>query len=300
MHCHLLFFDLSFLSSDSAIPAVSTSWFICGRSPLQLRSRLSKALALIRSFSVLFLYQKRKAPPCLEDPFVSGEPQTPQSATSFLKRTTHTPPPPYRNLPISETSHPGSQENFSAGIDLKYAQQGLSLLQASLREVNKNPTFARRLYTTALTYLLQSLPNLSELEILNLKAALPYSIIPSEPGHGQPQSHCEKENIHSENIPTPSFLHRILSTTIFTCVLLAKFLLPYARYFFLTLGYYDHEYHIHQRLFSSFSTIIRSIWAFVVSAVDPEWLSWFVTEISKGVGDGWRMGMKTPNKERFE
>ncbi|KAL8730386.1 MAG: hypothetical protein Q9181_004683 [Wetmoreana brouardii] len=300
MHRHLLFFDLSFLSSDSTTPAVSTSWFICGRSPLQLRSRLSKALAFIRSFSVPFLYQKRKAPPCLEDPFVTGEPQTPHSTTSFLKRTTRTPPPPYRNLPTSETSRAGSQEDPNGGIDMKYAQQGLSLLQASFRELNQNPTFARRLYTTALIYLLQSLADLSELEALNLKSALPYSIIPSEAGHGQPQAHCEKENINNENAPTPSFLHRILSTTIFTFVLLAKFLLPYACYFFSTLAYCDREYNIHQRLFNSSSTVLRRIWDMLIRAVDPVWLSWCMAEVTGGLSEGWRMGMGTPNKERVE
>ncbi|KAI4206639.1 MAG: hypothetical protein LQ348_000875 [Seirophora lacunosa] len=194
---HPFLLDSSFLERYTTVPKPSFSCFLRSSSPFQLRDRLSRASALIRSFSAPDAHQAADVPL----PPTSSPPSTLKTASEPVPPTL-TPPPLYASAFLPQTLHPlqfphakhddspitTTTTTPSTGIDItnlnvEYAQQGLSLLRTSLSSLAQNPAFARQLYIHALVYLLQGLPapatSLAEHELASLRSAIPHAVFPA-------------------------------------------------------------------------------------------------------------------------
>ncbi|KAL9586755.1 MAG: hypothetical protein Q9212_000702 [Teloschistes hypoglaucus] len=273
----------------------SSSWFLPGpqtfvetewSSPLQLRRRISKL-----TFSY-FLYQKQQQ----QDSDCKTPRPVPKAGAEVSPAAA---PPVYSALPSNQAPpQPLSREECES-VDTKYAQQGLSLLQTSLLHLQQSPSFARQLYIHALVYLLQALPvHLSDPETAGLRSAIPRScldvvgdtslriggsgaadsqqaIARQDHHRGLETSSHPKLHDHSADPPTSSssYLHLTFSTLTNATIRSHQYLLPYLLVFGKMLMYYDHEYRIHQRAIGIFLAIARMVWASIVVAVDPAWLS---------------------------
>lgn len=287
----------------------SRAWIFHSTSPLQLRSRLTKAYTLIQS-SPSSPPQKRRSWPT--ELWTGENTRTPAPPSPDLKTSTAiTPPPPYRNLPSPKAAE---EEADTTIFNPKYAQQSLFLLQSSLQEQAQDPTFARQLYIHAVVYLLQGLPppfSLSESEKTSLGSAVPQCLMlpsasayidddeESKPttntgGKGN-NDNANKTSTPDDNqkpIPTTTLLHRALSSTIVLIIIFIQFLSPYIHNLFSALRHYDREYNVQGRICALFAAFSRKVWDLLVSAVDPQYLIWFAAEVSAGVAEGWRQGMR--------
>ncbi|KAI4232583.1 MAG: hypothetical protein L6R40_007369 [Gallowayella cf. fulva] len=294
------------LSENTTVFQSLTACLIRSSSPGQLRIRVSRAFALVRSFPTFSLLQRRKQPSCSESstqsPFIIEPLSTPPPISPELQATAATPRPPYRRqtTPTAASIAPGKEDNATTPIENNYAQQGLSLLQTSLHEYPHKPIFARQLYIHALIYLLQGLPPLSEAEIASLRFALPPCLLVLSPTTHTSSDDKKDDEIqrdastseHDHATPPPSLLHRTLSTTVFFLLSLIRFLTPYIRHLLSTFRYYDREYNIHHRAFSCVVTVMRRVWDLTISNMDPGYLIWLVAEISTGAVEGWRQAME--------
>ncbi|KAL8654239.1 MAG: hypothetical protein Q9210_001615, partial [Variospora velana] len=204
----------------------------------------------------------------------------------------------------------------TTNLHTEYAYQGLSPLQTSLNSLAQNPPFARQLYIHALVYLLQGLPapaSLAEHELASLRTVLPDGVFPAAaatPGDrlidddGNDNSdHASKarrerrraDNLGSQHAPPPplSLLHRAVSIVVFFLVSAAQGLRPWLHALLSTLVFYDERYGIHGRAAVVCSTLARSFWVWVTENVDPRLLIWFGSEVTRGIGEGWRRGLKS-------
>ncbi|KAL8695276.1 MAG: hypothetical protein Q9218_000174 [Villophora microphyllina] len=211
-----------------------------------------------------------------------------------------------QRLPPTQSQTPHIQSD-GAGIDIKYAQQGLSLLQNSLHELPQSPSFARQVYIHALVYLLQSLPAyLSGSENASLRCALPSSLlvaadplprIDTEDHEPQTLSHQVLKvevpsSKHEIDEPRTTHLHRTLSAFTTALVLFTQYLLPHFRSFFERLVYYDKTYRIRNHFFDLARSIVRISRNYLAVTVDPVWVAWCVGEMAAGALEGWRKGMR--------
>ncbi|KAL9039500.1 MAG: hypothetical protein Q9180_002488 [Flavoplaca navasiana] len=284
-------------------PKPLSAWIYQSTSPLQLRNRLSKAYTLIQSSPTFHSPPKRRSWPT--DLWIIN-PLTPAPSSPDLEPLpATTPPPPYLH-PFPPNAASLSQEKPDAtSFDPKYAQQSLSLLQTALHENAQNSTFARQLYIHAVVYLLQGLPpssTLTEADKTSLRSAAPACLmLPESAHHSKFQTGLvgkyEHDNtttvtFHKNPEAKPSLLHRAFATTVLLLVLLVQFASPYLLCLFSTLRRYDREYNIQVRVCSFLATFAKRVWDFVVAAVDPQYLIWFVAEVSAGVADGWGRGMR--------
>ncbi|KAL8804223.1 MAG: hypothetical protein Q9182_002677 [Xanthomendoza sp. 2 TL-2023] len=276
--------------NDATALKPSVVWLTRSRLSVQLRTRFSRASALVRSFPIF-------SPPRIE-PTKSPRKSPPASAGLGSTAAT-TPPPPYLELAVKPTTIPITPEQDA--FDTKYARQGLSLLQTSLHEHSQNPSFARQLYIHALVYLLQGLPSLSQSDTLSLRSALPHSLFlpTSSKDNDNKSDNDEEEKYQTDTNPAkephktpPSFLHRALSTTVFLSIIFIHFLSPYLHSLLSTLKSYDHEYRIQQRTCNFCFSVARRVSEVLISTVDPQYLIWLAAEIATGVGDGWRRGVE--------
>ena len=274
-------------------PKSLPAWIYQSTSPLQLRNRLSKAYTLIQSSPISPSLQKRRSWPT--DLWTSN-PITPPPSSPKLDPSpaATTPPPPYLHPLHRKAASLHTEEPKTTSFDPKYAQQSLSLLQTALSEHAHNATFARLLYIHAIIYLLQGLPppsTLTEVEKTSLGSAMPGYLMLAESVHDNKLETTANSTSHQHPKPSPSLLHRALSTTILLLVILAQFLTPYLLCFVSTLQYYEREYSIRVHVHSFLATLSKRSWDIVVSAADPQDLIRFVAEVSAGVADGWRRGM---------
>ncbi|KAI4275078.1 MAG: hypothetical protein L6R38_005962 [Xanthoria sp. 2 TBL-2021] len=292
----------------------SRAWIFHSTSPLQLRSRLSKTYTLIQSSPNSPLPQKRRS--CPTDLWTGENTRTPASPSPNLKPSTAiTPPPPYRNLLPPKAASLAEEEADTTIFNPKYAQQSLFLLQTSLQEHAQDPTFARQLYIHAVVYLLQGLPpssSLSESEKTSVGSAVPQCLIlPSASAYNVDDDEsktttntgrkCDNDNanktssLNDDNqtpTPTTTLLHRALLSTIVLIIIFIQFLSPYIHNLFSALRHYDREYNVQGRICSFLAAIARRVWDLLASAVDPQYLVWFAAEVSAGVAEGWRQGMR--------
>ncbi|KAL8642802.1 MAG: hypothetical protein Q9228_000542 [Teloschistes exilis] len=280
--------------------SVETEW----SSPLQLRRRISK---LTCSYLFYHHHHNQQNSDCKPPRPVSG---------SGPKASPAAAPPVYTAFPSNRTpSQPVSREE-SENVDIKYAQQGFSLLQTSLLHLEQSPSFARQLYIHALVYLLQALPaHLSDHETSGLRSAIPRSCLDvvgdtSSRVNGSGGARVTSRNDHRGGLGTTShpkrhddyrdhpsisssssYLHRAFSTFTSAAVRSYQYSLPY----FLVIGkmlvYYDHEYRVHERFIGIFLADMRIIWSYIVVAVDPTLLIWCMAEMTAGVGEGWKRAM---------
>ncbi|KAK8159792.1 hypothetical protein IWX90DRAFT_310712 [Phyllosticta citrichinensis] len=153
---------------------------------------------------------------------------------------------------------------MQSGINWKYAKQGLSLLTTALQEYStlgtpdhSAPSFSRQLYLHALTYLLKGLPSdLSADEKLSIETALPpdtVKVVHVDAASGQlVRSDGHHAAMHSRTQPPePSWLHRLLASSIIQLFLFLHLLLPYIKLFLSQAYQYEREHRISERLFAS-------------------------------------------------
>ncbi|KAL8980882.1 MAG: hypothetical protein Q9205_004160 [Flavoplaca limonia] len=280
------------------------AWMYQSTSPLQLRNCLSKAYNLIQLSSPFPFPTKRRSWPT--DFWIINPLAPAPLSPKFNPSPATTPPPPYLHPLHPNAACLSQEEPDTTSFDPKYAQQSLSLLQTALQENAQNSIFARQLYIHAVIYLLQGLPpssTLTEAEKTGLRSAVPGCFMLPESAHNSKfetglVGKYEHDNAPSltsrENPeqPKPSLLHRAFATTVLLLVLLVQFASPYLLWLFSTLRHYDREYNIQVRVCSLLVTFAKRVWDFVVSAVDPQYLIWFVAEVSAGVADGWGRGMR--------
>ncbi|KAL8756621.1 MAG: hypothetical protein Q9199_002808 [Rusavskia elegans] len=290
----------------------SRAWIFHSTSPLQLRSRLTKAYTLIQS-SPNSPPQKRRSWPT--DLWTGENTRTPAPPSPKLKPLTAIiPPPPYRNLLPLKAASLAQEAADTTIFNPKYAQQSLFLLQSSLQEYAQDPTFARQLYIHAVVYLLQGLPppsSLSEFEKTSLGSAVPQCLmLPSVSAYNdddeksKPTTNtggkCDNDNAkktstpddNQKPMPTTTLLHRALSSTLVLIIIFIQFLIPYLHTLFSALRHYDREYNVQGRICALLVAFSRKVWDLLVSAVDPQYLIWFAAEVSAGVAEGWRQGMR--------
>ena len=279
------------------------AWTYQSTSPLQLRNRLSKAYTLIQSSSPFPSPTKRRSWPT--DLWIINPLAPAPLSPKFNPSPATTPPPPYLHpLPPNPASL-SQEEPDTTSFDPKYAQQSLSLLQTAHQENAQNSIFARQLYIHAVIYLLQGLPpssTLTEAEKTSLRSAAPGCFMLPESAHNSKfetglvgkykHDNAPSFTSHEYPEPKPSLLHRAFATTVLLLVLFVQFASPYLLWLFSTLRHYDREYNIQVRVCSLLVTFAKRVWDFVVSAVDPQYLIWFVAEVSAGVADGWGRGMR--------
>ncbi|CAO1600727.1 hypothetical protein XANCAGTX0491_004409 [Xanthoria calcicola] len=300
----------------------SRAWIFHSTSPLQLRSRLSKAYTLIQSSPTSPPPSKRISWPIDLWTGDSARISAPPSPDSEPLIATTAPPPPYRNLLTPEAASLDQEEAEATIFNPKYAQQSLLLLQSSLDQHAQDPTFARQLYIHAVVYLLQGLPpssSLSDSEKTSLGSALPRCLIlpsstsrpnnhdddskPSATGRKSAQNSTANKTLSSpdddddENQTQPTtipatLLHRALSSTILLLIICIHALTPHLLAFSAVLRHYDREYNIQARVWGFLAALARRVWDGLVATVDPHCLIWFAAEVSAGVAEGWREGWR--------
>ncbi|KAI4109638.1 MAG: hypothetical protein LQ339_001751 [Xanthoria mediterranea] len=300
----------------------SRAWIFHSTSPLQLRSRLSRAYTLIQSSPSSPPPSKRISWPTDLWTGDSARIPAPPSPDSEPSTAATAPPPPYRNLLTPEAASLDQEETEATIFNPKYAQQSLLLLQSSLHQHAQDPTFARQLYIHAVVYLLQGLPpssSLSDSEKTSLGSALPRCLMlpcstprhnnhddeskPSAPGRKSGQNSAANKTLSSldddedENQTQPTtipatLLHRALSTTILLIIICIHALTPHLLALSAALRHYDREYNIQARLWGFLAALARRVWDGLVSAVDPHCLIWFAAEVSTGVAEGWKKGWR--------
>ncbi|CAL8581889.1 hypothetical protein XPA_007569 [Xanthoria parietina] len=301
----------------------SRAWIFHSTSPLQLRSRLSKAYTLIQSSPTSLPPSKRISWPTDLWTGDSVRIPAPPSPDPEPSTATTAPPPPYRNLPTPEAASLDQEEAEATVFNPKYAQQSLLLLQSSLHQHAQDPTFARQLYIHAVVYLLQGLPpssSISDSEKTSLASALPRCLMlpsstsqhtnhdnefkPSAPGRKSGQNSAANKALSSpdnddndENQTQPTtipatLLHRALSTTILLIIICVHALTPHLLALSAALRHYDRQYNIQARVWGFLAALARRVWDGLVATVDPHCLIWFAAEVSAGVAEGWREGWR--------
>ncbi|GME59269.1 ubiquitin-conjugating enzyme [Neofusicoccum parvum] len=152
---------------------------------------------------------------------------------------------------------------MQGGVNWKFASQGLNLLTAALQDYTTSgsshvdtSSFGRTLYLQALTLLLKGLPtDLSTQEKMSIETSLPPDIVKViHVDISSGQLVCQGNQHVSEPQrpqPEPSWLHRLLASSIIQFFLLLHLLLPYIK---LCIGHayqYERQHRISERLVSS-------------------------------------------------
>ncbi|PNS14927.1 hypothetical protein CAC42_2156 [Sphaceloma murrayae] len=191
--------------------------------------------------------------------------------------------------PLPPTSAPSTSE----GIQWKFANQGLSLLNLASQESLPSPPttsshslaldssdspFARQLYLHALTYLLRALPpSLTEEESTSLLASFPSSLLPSDPlPPTNPYSPSASDLAEEPNPFDPAFssfppppapagwLQRLISSTILHICLVISFLLPILRRALAKAYRLNRDHRVSERVLASLvhsaDAVGRSAW----------------------------------------
>ncbi|KAL8761793.1 MAG: hypothetical protein Q9184_002116 [Pyrenodesmia sp. 2 TL-2023] len=188
--------------------------------------------------------------------------------------------------------HSSLQVKQETAVDLRYAHQGLSLLQAALDSLPQHPIFGRQVYVHAIVYLLQGLPpheSLSGYEVMNLRSAIPDMTRLSVPAE-----QCLDNIPHASSQETPpSLLRRSFSTLIACLVVLIRLLTPYIRALVSALAVYDRQYGLRVRVMGFASVLAHRLW----NSVDLAFLVWALSEVARGVGEGWRRGSEGTETE---
>lgn len=118
----------------------------------------------------------------------------------------------------------------------------------SIPQSLKSSSLSRQLYVHSLAYLLQALPtDLTVPEKACLCTAIPLSLVPSNPEAEQQALIVAPTSQHGHR-PSPSFLHRLLASTIIHLFLLFQLLLPYLRLFLRYAYRYERTHHVTERV----------------------------------------------------
>ncbi|KAH7036256.1 hypothetical protein B0J12DRAFT_582032 [Macrophomina phaseolina] len=148
-------------------------------------------------------------------------------------------------------------------VNWKFASQGLNLLTAALQDYTtpdgcsgETSSFGRTLYIQALTLLLKGLPcDLSTQEKMSIETSLPPDIVKViHVDISSGQLVCQGKQHVSEPQrppPEPSWLHRLLASSIIQCFLLLHLLLPYIKLFIGHAYKYERQHRISEKLVSS-------------------------------------------------
>ncbi|OJD29771.1 ubiquitin-conjugating enzyme [Diplodia corticola] len=149
-----------------------------------------------------------------------------------------------------------------ASVNWKFARQGLSLLSVALQDCtspsgcDSETPFGRTLYMQALTLLLKGLPcDLSTAEKMSIETSLPPDIVKVvhvDVSSGQLLYHGSQHVSGPHRPPPePSWLHRLLASSIIQAFLLLHLLLPYVKLFVGHAYHYERQHRISERLVSS-------------------------------------------------
>ncbi|OMP87703.1 hypothetical protein BK809_0007790 [Diplodia seriata] len=151
----------------------------------------------------------------------------------------------------SQAALPGYHPlEMPASMNWKFASQGLNLLTTALQDYpgHGDESFGRTLYVQALTLLLKGLPcDLSTAEKMAIETSLPPDIVKV--------IHVDVSNGYHGGQhrppPEPSWLHRLLASSIIQLFLLLHLLLPYVKLFVGHAYHYERQHRISERLVSS-------------------------------------------------
>ncbi|KAF2091785.1 hypothetical protein K490DRAFT_30800 [Saccharata proteae CBS 121410] len=155
--------------------------------------------------------------------------------------------------------------DMQTGVNWKYANQGLNLLNSALHEyssLSKDPSseaapFSRQLYMHAVTYLLRGLPSdLNAEERLSLETALPANTIKvfqvdAASGQLVRSYNHQAPTEPQQPPPEPSWLHRILASSIVQLFLFLHLILPYVKLFIGHAYQYERQHRISEKFVSS-------------------------------------------------
>ncbi|KAH7021696.1 hypothetical protein B0J12DRAFT_687398 [Macrophomina phaseolina] len=155
---------------------------------------------------------------------------------------------------------------MQSGINLKCANQGLSLLTSALQEYSSPESsddgtlsLSRQLYLHAVTYLLRGLPsNLNVEETMFLETSLPPHmthttklVYVGAPSGQQVRPYGRDSTSQSPHPPPePSWLHRLLASSIIQLFLLFRFILPYVKLFIGHAYQYERKHRLSEGLVS--------------------------------------------------
>ncbi|KAK0653323.1 hypothetical protein DIS24_g6123 [Lasiodiplodia hormozganensis] len=158
----------------------------------------------------------------------------------------------------SSSSLPGYHPlDMPATVNWKYASEGLSQLSAALQySSDSDPSIARTLYMQALTLLLKGLPcDLGATEKMSIESSLPphmVKVIHVDVSNGQLVYQGSRHVSEPHRPPLePSWLHRLLASSIIQFFLLLHLLLPYVKLFIGHAYQYERQHRISERLVSS-------------------------------------------------
>ena len=170
----------------------------------------------------------------------------------------------------------------------------------------------RSLYINALLYLLDALPkDLTSDEAHALQSRLPEPIkvaIPALPASADEQGPADGKQsrfVRARCPGQPSYLHRILSTTIVCCFLIIQFLIPYVKLVVRNLYQYERSHRITERVIAAllkiadslgkgsanFGSTMMGLGKGRVGAAASSFAAWWIESVVSGIYDGVGEGM---------
>jgi hypothetical protein len=170
----------------------------------------------------------------------------------------------------------------------------------------------RSLYINALLYLLDALPeDLTSDEAHSLQSRLPepikvaISTLPASADEQGPVDGKQSPFVRARCPRQPSYLHRILSTTIVCCFFIIQFLIPYVKLVVRNLYQYERSHRITERVITALlktadslgkgsANLGSTMMGFGkgrVGAAASSFAAWWIESIASGIYDGVGEGM---------
>ncbi|KAL8927767.1 MAG: hypothetical protein Q9208_002183 [Pyrenodesmia sp. 3 TL-2023] len=278
------------LPDSSSLADCDAAWWKPSRSPFQLQKLFRKASAFLTPGPVPNAYLIPEPSSLPEGGAQTIMPsQMPDDRTTDRSESSAA---TLTALPLNDSAFTvgrglsSPQLKQDTAVDIRYANQGLSLLQAALDSLPQHPVFARQVYVHAIMYLLQGLPpreSLSGYEVMSLQSAIPDMTRSSS----VPAEQCLDDIPHASSRETPpSLLRRSFSTIIAFVIVIIRLLTPYIRALVSAVALCDRQYGLSVRVMGFTSVLAQRVW----NSVDLAFLVWALSEVARGVGEGWRMG----------
>ncbi|KAN0070305.1 hypothetical protein V8E54_011886 [Elaphomyces granulatus] len=221
------------------------------------------------------------------------------------------------SVSVSESEGPLAPTRFEGDSGLKWNRiiPAANLLRNAGYEAQQTHTdsrLVRSLYINALLYLLDALPeDLTSDEAHSLQSRLPepikvaISALPAFTDEQGPVDGKQSRFVRARCPRQPSYLHRILSTTIVCCFLIIQFLIPYAKLVVRNLYQYERSHRITERVIAAllktadslgkgsanFGSTMMGFGKGRVGAAASSFAAWWIESVASGIYDGVGEGM---------
>jgi hypothetical protein len=180
------------------------------------------------------------------------------------------------------------------------------------QQTHTDSRLVRSLYINALLYLLDALPeDLTSDEAHSLQSRLPepikvaISALPASTDEQGPVDGKQSRFVRARCPRQPSYLHRILSTTIVCCFLIIQFLIPYVKLVVRNLYQYERSHRITERVIAAllktadslgkgsanFGSTMMGFGKGRVGAAASSFAAWWIESVASGIYDGVGEGM---------